>query len=1016
MRNSRLRTIVTGGLSTAFLLLGAAAVHAQTGTVTGRVTGDDQVGGPLEGARVTVVGSNAAAFTNREGVYFLRNLPPGSITVRVVRLGYNQGSKAVTVVAGQTVELDFQLVAAPFTLDEIVTTATGQQRKAELGNVVNTIQVDQLAEEAPIKSMADLLSGRAPGVTILQSSGESGTGTRIRIRGANSVSLSNEPLFVVDGIRVESSAGSTTIGTGGQSPSRINDINPDEIESIEIVKGPSAAALYGTRAANGVVLITTKRGTAGRPRWNVWSEAGGISDKTDYPLNYFGQTSAGVRCRLTQVATGACSIASIATATPMDDPVASPLGTGLRQQYGASVSGGSEQAQYFLSGEQEWERGVWIMPDAEQTRKLDETGRAALREDELHPNTIRRTNLRANVTAAVSSKATVAISTGYVDSKQRRPQNDNNLFGIISSALNGDGRGGSEPDRLWGFFAPGDIYQALTEQRIQRLTSSAQATYNPLQWLSLRSVVGLDLTSRIDNYLNRLGEGPDFGITREGAAQEDRRTIQQYTVDFGGTANFQLADAISSKTSGGVQWYKDSFHGTNAYGETLPPGSVTIGSGSVQFAGETTIESITFGSFVEQVFGYKDRLFLTGAVRGDRNSAVGQNFGTKVYPKAAVSYLISDESFFPTGSFLSSFRLRGAIGESGLQPGTTDALAFFNPTVIAAPSGSDEAGVVLGGFGNDELRPETSREVEVGFDATFFDSRIALEATYYNKRSFDALINVPTPPSAGSPNSRFENIGEVKNQGVEITLNAQILNSRDLSWDATLTGSFVKNRVIDLGGQPPISQNTSFTQQAREGYVLGGYWGRPVQWNDANTDGIVAQSELVLGDTLEFIGPSQPTREIGLNTSLSLFRNRIRVSAQADYRGGHYLWNLNEEFRCRSSANCIGLYDQNAPEFQRVRAAAVTVSSAYNGGYIEKADFLKLREVSVTFNAPAGWTSQLGLDRASLTLAGRNLAKWTDYTGLDPELNGQGQGNFAQREFLTQPPPRFFSARLNISF
>ncbi|MEK7381392.1 MAG: SusC/RagA family TonB-linked outer membrane protein, partial [Gemmatimonadota bacterium] len=962
-------------------------------------------------------------------VYFLRNVPAGVITVRVVRLGYNQSSASVTVVAGQTVTLDFTLTAAPFTLDEIVTTATGQQRKAELGNVVNLLQVAELIKEAPVKSMADLLQGRAPGVSINQSSGGTGAGARIRIRGSNSVSLSNEPIFIVDGVRIESAPSSTTIGVGGQSPSRINDINPEDIESIEVVKGPSAAALYGTRAANGVVLIKTKRGTAGRARWNAWAEQGRLTDETDYPDNYRGgsDAAANTRCRLHEQAAGTCTIATIKQFNPTRDSREAPLVTGNRQQYGLSVSGGSEAAQYYLSAEQEWERGVYGLSTFEADRLREKTGRQVLRDDEVTPNWLRKTNVRANLTAQLTPKASVALSTGFVDSKLRRPQNDNNILGILSSSLNGDGRGVDNPDFGWGFFQPGDTYQLGTEQGIQRLTTSALTTYTPTSWLSLRSLLGLDLTSRIDNQLNRLGEGPAFATFQRGLAREDRRTIQQYTVNFGGTANFQLTDAISSKTTVGVQWGKDSFKGTNAFGQFLPPGSVTIGSGSTQFAGEVTIESIVFGSYVEQVFGYKDRLFFTGAVRADRNSAVGQNFGTKVYPKAGLSYLISDESFFPTGSFLSSFRLRGAWGESGLQPGTTDPIAFFSPVTVAAVSGSDEAGVLLGGFGNDELRPETSRETELGFDATFFNSRIALEATYYDKKSRDALVQVTTPPSAGFPTSRFENLGAVRNQGIEVTLNTQVFTTKNLAWDVTLTGSFIKNRLTDLGGQPPVNLNGS-SQQARapvldvdgrpiKEYPLGGYWVKPMTWND-NGDGLVAQSEIVTGDTLEFLGASQPTREIGLNTSLSLLNNRVRVSAQFDYRGGNYLWNLNEEFRCRSSNNCIGLYDANAPEFERLRAAAITLSAATrsNAGYFEKADFVKLREVSVTFFAPASWNSWLGTDRMSLTVSGRNLAVWTDYTGLDPELNGQGNGNFAQREFLTQPPTRNISARLNLSF
>jgi TonB-linked SusC/RagA family outer membrane protein len=1021
MVNSGTRAVRYGGLVLSFLLVGTISAQAQTGIVTGRVTGSESAGVPgvgLEGARITVIGSNAVTFANREGVYFLRNLPAGATQVRASRLGYNQQTLPITVVDGQTVELNFTLAIAPYTLDEVVTTATGDQRKAELGNVVNTIQVDNLAKEAPIKTMADLLSGRAPGVTIIQSAGTLGSGTRVRIRGSNSVSLSNEPVFVVDGIRVESSAASSTLGVGGQSPSRINDINPDEIESIEIVKGPSAAALYGTRAANGVVIITTKRGSAGRPRWNAHTEQGISDDRTQYPDNVQGLTAANGPCNLLQVGKGQCAISSVQTFNPLLNPETRPLAKGRRQQYGVSVSGGSEQAQYFISAEQEWDRGVWEMPAAEQTRILETSGRPELLDGEIHPNSIRKTNLRANITAQVSPKMSVSVLTGFVDSDLLLPENDNNILGTLGGAMTGDGRGQTDPNQIYGFFPPGETFQLVNTQRIQRLTTSAQTSYNPINWLTLRGIVGVDLTSRVENELQRFGFGPDFGTGLQGAASENRRTISQYTVDFGGTTNFQLSDKISSKTSVGVQWSKDSFKGTNAFGQFLPPGSVTIGSGATQTASEVTIETIVFGSFAEQVFGYNDRVFVSGAVRGDRNSTFGQNFGTQLYPKAAISYLISDESFFPTGSFLSSFRLRAAWGASGLQPGSTDALLFFNPTTAAAPNGSDAAGVFLGGFGNADLKPETSRELELGFDATFFDSRLAFEATYYDKKSKDALINVQTPNSVGAPAARWQNIGAVRNKGVELTLNAQLFNSRNVSWDATFTGAFLKNEVTDLGDVPSLNLNGT-DQQARVGTALGGYWARSINgWTDANGDGIVIGSELNISDTLEFQGPHLPTRELGLNTGISLFRNRVRLMTQLDYRGGHLVYNLNTDFRCRSSQNCLELYDNNTPLDERIRAAALMDAGAKNTkvGYYENGEFLKLREIAVTVQAPERWGSSFGFDQLSLTVSARNLHTWTGYTGLDPELNGQGQGNFAQREFFTQPPTRNISARLNVAF
>jgi len=552
MSLARFRTLVSGGLSALLLLFGAAVAQAQTGTITGTVTATGDAGGALEGARVTVMGTNNATFTNREGVFTLRNVNPGTVQVQVVRLGFDRATLSVTVVAGTQATLNFQLTASPFTLDEIVTTATGDQRKVEIGNVVNVIQVDGLAKEAPIKNMSELLVGRAPGVTIMQSAGTTGAGTRIRIRGSNSVSLSNEPLVIVDGVRVESGAASSQLGVGGQSPSRINDFNPDEIESLEIVKGPSAAALYGTAAANGVILITTKRGTAGRPRWNTWAEVGALDDKDQYPDNFRGlrdvrstTTNQLLACNLNQVDIGQCTINSLATFNPMVNDSTTPLGTGLRQQYGASVSGGSEQSQYFLSVEQEWERGLFDMPDLEAERVLAASGRTSLRGTEEHPNQLRKTNLRANVTAQASAKTQVNISAGFVDSRLFLPENDNNVNGILSSALTG--RGDAEVNAVspWGFFLPGETFQTSNEQRIRRLTLSGQVNYTPTSWLTTRAVVGMDYTNRVDRAVNRFQEGPNFGTNRQGNILEAPRNILQYTVDGNATAKFNLKPDIT---------------------------------------------------------------------------------------------------------------------------------------------------------------------------------------------------------------------------------------------------------------------------------------------------------------------------------------------------------------------------------------------------------------------------------------------------------------------------------------
>lgn len=1023
------RNVLFGLLGGALIGLGGQSALAQTGSVTGKITAADSPT-PIEAARVQVVGTPLLVLSNREGEYTLRGVTPGSVQIRVTALGYATATREVTVTAGQTATLDFSLTQAPYTLEEITTTAIGDTRKAELGNTVNTIQVSQMAEQLPVKTLSDVLKARAPGVQVFSSTGTVGGGQRIRIRGSNSVSLSNEPLYIVDGVRIESSTGSIAVGVGGQAPSRINDINPDEIADIQILKGPSAAAIYGTSGSNGVILITTKRGVAGRARWNLWTEQGTSADKNPYPDNVYGSATTsptGARCILTQVAAGSCAINSIYRFNPMRDAVESPLANGYRQQYGGSVSGGSDLVQYYISGERESEKGVYFMPAAEQDRIKASTGRAELRDDELNPNNIDKVNLRSNLSAVLSPTANVQVNVGYVTSSLRLPQNDNNVRGIHSSGLNGDGRGG-EPSvnfnlpngqsvsRAWGFHRPGETFQRLTKQTVQRFTTGATANYSPVNWFTGRAVAGLDLTSRTDQLLNRFDEGPFFSLDRQGIAFEGRRTIAVYTVDVNGTATFDLTSSISSKTTAGVNYGETNFRGTNAQGDPLPPGAVTVTAGSNKQASETNQILKTVGGFAQQTFGLNERLYLTGAVRVDRNSASGTLSKTIVYPKASISYLISESGFFPKGDFLNSLRLRASYGHAGQQPGGTVAIESYAATA-AMVGGTVQPAVTIFNLGDPTLKPERSVEYEAGFDANFLNSRVALEVTGFHKETEDALIFVPTPVSAGNPTGQFRNLGKVRNQGIEYILNAQVLTARDLTWDLTLSGSFLRNKLLDLAGLPPINANLQ-DQQHREGLPLGGYWARPYTFADANGDGIIVASEVSPGDSLEYRGPSQPTRELALSSQFGLFNGRVQISTQFDYRGGALLYNLTEDFRCRSSQNCAALYETGTPLEDQARIVALRFLGANStrDGFMEKADYLKWRELSVTFNAPQSVARALAAERASLTFSGRNLWTTTKYSGIDPEVNGQGEANFAQRDFLSLPSLRSFNVRLNLAF
>ena len=367
----------------------AQAGASRQGSLTGRVT-DQSNGQPVSNAAVVVTGSSLGAITNDSGAYSIRAIPAGAHQIRVSRVGYGPAVRSVAIVAGESTTADFIISHVPFVLEEVVTTATGEQRTRELGNIVAKPDVAKIVETAPITDMQDLLNSRVSGVTVIQQNGTVGSGSRVRIRGLSSASLSNDPLVYVDGIKVETSAPRLdgTVYVGGGRPSFLNDIDPDEIESMEIVKGPSAATLYGTQAANGVIRITTKRAKPGRTQWMVFDEEGYNKDVTDYPGQYYSQgtdkaTGATRQCLPWQQVEGQCTITQLYSRNLLRDAGSTPLAPGYRAQRGIQVNGGSEQVRFFLSGAADHEDGTLRMPQMEQAflrsgaRRLDAPGRAA---------------------------------------------------------------------------------------------------------------------------------------------------------------------------------------------------------------------------------------------------------------------------------------------------------------------------------------------------------------------------------------------------------------------------------------------------------------------------------------------------------------------------------------------------------------------------------------------------------------------------------------------------------------
>jgi len=1020
-------------------LLPAVVAAQQIGIITGRVTTEG--GQPVADARLRISGTTIAAVSGADGTYRLTGAPAGAQQLRLVRLGYAAQTKPVTVVAGQSAEVNFSLAEAVTTLDQVVVTATGQtERRRESGVSVGTID-SAMVNLATTPLLSNILSSRIPGVTVQQASGTTGVGSRVRIRGSNSINLSNEPLLIVDGTRVGNSPNSGSFGVGGQVISRLEDFNPQDIESIDVVKGPAAAALYGTAAANGVIQITTKRGRAGRTRWSGYEEFGTIKDVFEYPANYnrIGTTlSTGINsqgCTLEREVLRVCapfaSPDSLRSWNPIEN--VSPFREGFRQLHGLSASGGGQATTYYVSGEYEREQGIY------------------------EPNKLGRVSGRTNVRTQLRDDLDATITFGVVRYRLRLPNNDNSAFGAISAGFLGKAFDCSPTTFATNVYCGSDslsrgyfnanipstqYYNITNDQQNDRLTANIQSNWSPRSWLRGVGLMGMDVLNRNDNSLTPPGKVFFSASTLEGSRGQSRTRQPTYNLQGSLIANYAIPNLKDWKgqTTAGGQYIREDFRQTTAQGAVLLPGTSSLNGTSARFSvNETNQEVITFGTFAQQQASFADRLFLTTSVRLDRSSAFGTNFKTVPYPSANASYVISDESFFPKTSFIDQVRVRAGWGKSGQRPVFRDAATYFSPVSMQV-SGVESPAITVGGTGNADLKPEVSTETEAGLEASLFNSRVNVEVTGYTKTTDDALVSKRLAPSLGVTATQLVNLGQVKNKGIEGLATVKILDMADVDLSTTVTVTANRNQLVSLGldalGKPlpPIFFGFSSTQEFRNGYPLGGYFQRKItSFADLDGNGILTrincpayagtanpampngpQCELQLSDSLEYIGSPIPTRESSFNTSLGLFKY-ARVSALLDYRGGYRIFNSTTEFRCTlGTPNCKDVYDKSLPLDQQARVVARLMGGYV--GFIEDASFVKFRELALTLTAPKQWATRAKVDGVSLTIAGRNLHTWTDYTGLDPEVNANAGSNFTTSDFLTQPPVRYFVTRLSLQF
>jgi TonB-dependent SusC/RagA subfamily outer membrane receptor len=833
------------------------------------------------------------------------------------------------------------------------------------------------------------------------------------------LSLSNQPLLIVDGVRVaNSTVGAYTAPTfAGPTSGRFNDIDPAEIESVEIVKGPSAATLYGTDAANGVIVVKTKSGNTGPPRWSAFAEGGTLTfDRDRFPTSYFpwGHLAIGSpgssRCTLLGVAAGTCAQDSITSFSPLRHAETTPIGTGSRYKLGLQVRGGSS-IRYLLSATQESETGYLKMPTADRVLLEEQAGRA-LTSEELHPNGVSRYSVRGNFKVPITNSADIDISTALSRADIRIPDPGAILFGGVST-----GEQDQNDGWLFGMRA-GDYMIKRNREHVSHFTGGVRANWHPNAWLVGRLTTGLDLST---DYIDRLAPaGLGFtAATLQGSRENTKVNVTLQTVDAGISALLPISRELTSRSSIGAQYNRRSALTNTAAAQNLVPGAETVAGGAVPLVSETTVESVVAGAYLEETLGWRDRLYLTGAARIDGASSFGAGFHAAVYPKASFSWLVSEEPFWPAVPGVSSLRLRAAYGKSGVQPGPVAALQA--ETLFPAAIGSGAAtGARLGAVGNRDLRPERQREFEGGVDAEFLGGRFGVQFTYYDKRSDDALVSVALPASFGG-GTQWQNVGAVRNRGYEALVQAQVLSTSLLDWSVALTGSVNDNTVLAIAPSvEAIYRTGTVLPSLVRGYPLKSYFDFPIEnVSDANGDGIITPSEVTVGNVPTFAGSGYPRTQLSGTTTFGLLGDRLKIAGIVEHRSGYVVANIAESLRCIFGA-CAGTTFRNVGFSAQAANVARGTASLHNTywGYYEDGSFTRLRELSVTYSIPRAITSRLRVNTASVTLSGRNLALWSAYSGTDPEVqSAPGDTQVAAAFDRTGvPAPAYWLLRFNVGF
>lgn len=951
-------TILLGMLALAFL---PSFALAQTGSLSGQII-DGSTGDVLPGANVFIEDARLGAAADITGSYKIANIPAGTYTVTASFIGFRQHNRTIEIVADQEVTANFELEPDYTGLEEVVVTGIASSTSKVRSTVaVSRVNAEELTETNTYQDLSQLVGGKVAGVNVLPSSGNVGGGIRFNVRGGGGLNGQGQPVVYVDGVRLDN-AEYAGFGAGGQGVSTLADLNPEDIASIDFLKGPASTAIYGTEGANGVVIITTKRGSLAR-----------ASTLSVRYKGAFGQNE-----RIREYDDAIYGTAADANALFRE---------GAIRQHTLSVSGGSDAVTFFASVDNRFEEGI------------------------IRNNQGERTSFRANFNAYPSDKVTIKASTAYTLNDLQRPDNDNNILGQLGNTLLF-----STPYAFTDSLSAFDIDDRFD---VNRFLGSLEASYAPIRDLEISGTFGYDASNTRQD--RTFPQNRTYSGVTDGERNIFIRDSDQYNGNINARYRYLITPHIQATSIVGGQFFDEyltSFFGTAQQFST--PLVTDIGTGSeIQDVGESQFNARQAGLYAQQQVSINNTYFLEALVRRDYASAIGEDASSITYPSIRGSVRLDQFAFVPTAFDL--LKLRLAYGEAGNLPNLDDVVAVLYQ---ASPSGFG-AGARVGGVGNAALVPERVREVEVGLDTELF-ARVSLEATYFRTFSDDSIIQFSPAPSTGFGAFAVErNVGQINGQGVELAFGVTPITTRRYQLDLDATYAYQTTEVVDLGGSPPIFDGFDLNV-IREGLPRSAYYTPEVTGALFNEDGTYAGVAFAEDGERQFLGVPFPEHFGAFSLNARVYG--LNIYALADYALGHRLFNSTESFAAQFGNHVVrntaraqlfgtgplaGEVAQLTPGSDEYREAAdqyALTDGRFDSNFLEDADYLKLREITVSYDFADLYEQGTGrTDVRSLLigLSARNVFTTTKYNNPDPEVNFTGSRSLSRgQDFLTLQNPR----------